>query len=61
MTKPEVRQLKKNEALNKIREICKAPYAFKCDPYDESSGGEQREESIRYIIEELEKELSNLK
>ena len=61
MTKSEVRQLKKSTALNKIREICKDSYAFKCDPYDESSGGEQREEAIRYIIEGLEKELRNLK
>ena len=57
----EVRQLKKNEALNKIRKIYNPKARFKCDPYDENSGGEQRSEAVHSIIETLEKELNQLK
>lgn len=61
MTKTEVRQLKKSTALNKIRDIYNPKIRFKCDHYDESSYGEQRDDVVMYIIEQLERELNQLK
>lgn len=61
MTKPEVKQQLKNEALNKIRGIYSPNSTFRCDPYDEGSYSEQRGVAVSYIIEGLERELSNLK
>lgn len=58
------RQFKKNEALNAIREIYNQNYKFpysQADPYGDSSHEEERENRIRYIIEQLEKDLSKLK
>lgn len=60
MTKNEVRQQKKNEALNAIRKIYNHKYQFHYDEYDDASGSEQREDRIQYIIEQLEKELKQL-
>lgn len=61
MTKLEIRQQKKNEALNKIRKIFNKKYRFPYDEYDDDSGSEQKEHFIKSIIEYLEKELKNLK
>lgn len=61
MTKIENRQRIKNEALNKIRKIFNPRVHLRWEPYDERSFGEQREETIRYIIEAMEKELDSLK
>lgn len=61
MTKPEVRQLKKSTALNKIRDIYNPKTRFKCDQYDRSSFPEQRDDAVMYIIEQLERELNSLK
>jgi len=61
MTTLQVRQQKKNEALNSIRKIYNPKYKFPYDQHDEDSASEQREQEIRYIIEKLEKELSSLK
>ena len=62
------RQFKKNEALNAIREIYnpnyKSPYSqanMYGDWDDLPSPEEDRENRIRYIIEQLEKDLSKLK
>lgn len=57
MTRSEVRQQLKNEALKKIREIYNPKSSFKCDPYDEGSYGEQKGYAVQYIIEDLEKNL----
>lgn len=59
MTNLEIRQQKKNEALNKIRKIFNKKYRFPYDEYDESSCLEQKGEAIKQIIEDLEKDLSN--
>lgn len=61
MSKNEVVQLKKNEALNKIRNICHPLTKNRYDEYSGESYSEQREYKIRYIIENLEKELRELK
>jgi hypothetical protein len=60
MTTLEIRQQKKNEALNSIMKIYNPKYKFPYSKYD-GSYPEQRETEIRYIIEKLEKELSILK
>lgn len=58
------RQLKKNEALNAIRKIYNPKYKF---PYDDGiddcspSSEAQREKAISNIIDNLERDLSNLK
>ena len=57
MTDLEVRQQKKNEALNKIRKIYNPKYKFPYDKYSEYSTSEEREGDIKFIIEELEKNL----
>jgi hypothetical protein len=61
MTKLEIRQQMRNEALNKIRKIYNPKYKFNYDQYDEDSYSEQREKEIRLIIENLEKDLKNTK
>jgi len=53
------RQQKKSEALNAIRQIYHTPY--RDYPYEESSFSEQREYRIRSIIEQLERDLTELK
>ena len=62
------RQLKKNEALNEIRKIFNPKYKFpysQPDPYgdwdDLPSCAEEREKRISVIIEQLEKDLKELK
>ena len=59
MTNLEIRQQKKNEALNKIRRIFNKRYRFPYDQYDESSGMEQKAFAIKSIIEDLENDLSS--
>ena len=59
MTNLEIRQQKKNEALNKIRKIFNKKYRFLYDEYDEASGMEQKAFVIKSIIEDLEKDLSS--
>jgi hypothetical protein len=61
MTTLQLRQQKKNEALNSIRKIYNPKYKFPYDRYSDESCSEQKEQEIRYIIEKLEKELSLLK
>lgn len=61
MTKLEIRQQKRNEALNKIRKIYNPKYKCNYDQYDEDSYSEQREKEIRWIIENLEKDLKLIK
>ena len=62
MTKQEQKQQLKNEALNKIRRIYnphyKYPYSFNFS--EDGSYAEQRDQDIRQIIEDLEKELRAL-
>lgn len=60
MTIIEVRQQKKNEALNEIRKIFNPKYKFPYDVYSEESYAEQVAYRIKSIIEELEKTLKNL-
>lgn len=56
------RQLKKNEALNAIRKIYNPKYKFPYDGDDCSPSSEaQREKAISNIIDNLERDLSNLK
>lgn len=62
------RQLKKNEALNEIRKIFNPKYKFpysQSDPYgdwdDLPSCAEEREKRISNIINQLEKDLKDLK
>lgn len=62
------RQHKKNEALNEIRKIFNPKYKFpysQADPYgdwdDLPSCAEEREKRISNIIEQLEKDLKELK
>ena len=57
------RQQKKSEALNAIRQIYHTKYQFpyRDYPYEESSFSEQREYRIRSIIEQLERDLTELK
>ncbi len=61
MTKKEIIQQKKNEALNKIRKIFHPLTKNHYDQYSGESYAEQREYMTRYIIETLEKELEALK
>lgn len=66
MTTIEVRQQKKSEALNKIRKIYYPKNYSKgvgCSSsmYDNESWAEQRDEKVRRIIEELEKDLELLR
>ena len=60
MTKNENRQRLKNEALNKIRKLYHDKYKFPYDEYDDRSLAEQREEKIRFIIDDLERYLNDL-
>ena len=62
------RQFKKNEALNEIRKIYNPKYKFpysQSDPYGDwdnlPSCAEQKEKRISNIIEQLEKDLKELK
>lgn len=62
------RELKRNEALNKIRKIYNPKYNFpydQGDPFDDYDNSpnpsEQREKYIMRIIEQLESDLSTLK
>lgn len=61
MTNDEVRQQKKNEALNKIRKIYNPLYKVHYDDYSDESYSEQRDYKIESIIEDLEKELNKIK
>ena len=58
MTNDQIRQIKKNEALNKIRKLY---VSFKSDPYDGDSSGEQRDYYVRRILEDLDTDLAKLK
>jgi len=60
MTKAQIIQQRKNEALNKIRKILHPLTKNVYDNYSGDSYSEQREYKIRRIIETLEKELSLL-
>lgn len=60
MTIIEVRQQKKNEALNEIRKIFNPKYKFPYDVYSEETPAEQKAYRVSYIIEELEKALKEL-
>jgi hypothetical protein len=53
MTTLQLRQQKKNEALNSIRKIYNPKYKFPYDRYSDESYSEQKEQEIRYIIEKL--------
>jgi len=62
MTKNEIIQQIKNEALNEIRKIYNPKYKFPFDQYDrESSYTEQIEYKIRYTIESMEKRIKETK
>jgi hypothetical protein len=61
MTKSEIKQQKKNEALNSIRKIYHPLNQKWYSNYPEDgSYAEQRDFEIRQIIENLEKELKSL-
>ena len=61
MTKSEIKQQKKNEALNKIRKIYHPLNQKWYSNYQEDgSYAEQRDYEISQIIENLEKELKNV-
>lgn len=59
MTKPQVRQMVKNTALNKIRRIYFSNFKIGNDFWEESIS-ERKERLIRNIIEDLEEELEKL-
>lgn len=66
MTQNETRQLLKNTALNKIRKICDTSCYRTNNPYynyyaKDGSYAEQRQYDIELIINDLEKELKQLK
>lgn len=66
MTVQEVRQQKKAEALNRIRKIYypkNYENGFGCSTsiYNEESRAEQRDEKVRRIINDLEKDLESLR
>jgi len=58
MTKEEVKQQYKNEALNKIRKIFHPLCKFSYDQWSDRSSSEQIYDEIEYIIEQLEKVLN---
>ena len=61
MTKSEIRQQKKNEALNKIRKIYNPDIRFNYSNFPgDGSYSDQRDFEIRTIIETLEKDLKEL-
>ena len=53
MTKNQIIQQYKNEALNSIAKIYHPKYNFRCDEYSHLSGSEQKEEEIRSIIQQM--------
>jgi uncharacterized FlaG/YvyC family protein len=57
MTKNDLVQLKKNEALNKIRKIFNPKIPFSYDQWSDESGIEQKGREVENIIERLENEL----
>lgn len=62
MTLLEEIQMKKNEALNKIRGIYLGKNKIQYDHFgDCGSYSEQLENRIRYIIEQLEKDITRIK
>lgn len=66
MTVQEVRQQKKNEALNRIRKIYypknyEKGFGVSSSIFDDESWAEQRDEKVRQIISELEKDLESLR
>jgi len=61
MTINEDRQRLKNEALNQIRQLYHPLFKFSYDSYSDESYTEQRESYIRYLIEDLENSLKNVK
>lgn len=62
MTLNENRQRIKNEAPNKIRKMYHPKYKFPYSQYQEDgSGSEQKEDRIRMIIKNMERELEKSK
>ena len=55
MTRNEVRQMHKNTALNKIVKIVKKGIDF--DRWDSRSVSQQEMEEIRWVVEQLERDL----
>lgn len=61
MTKTQIIQQHRNEAINAIAKIYHPKNNFKYDQYSEESGAEQRESEIRYIIETMNKKIEVVK
>lgn len=59
MTPDQVRQNKRNEALNKIRKVYSNAMSY--DPWDESSYAEQRDWQVTQIIQQLDRDLKSIK
>jgi hypothetical protein len=62
MTKEEIRAQKKATALNKIRKLYNTDTFGRYTYYPgDGSHGEQRDDEVSRIMEDLEKELKNIK
>ena len=61
MTKEQVIQQRKNEALNRITQIYHPLYKFSYNQYDEDSYAEQREYEIKSIVEDLNRDIKKIK
>jgi len=61
MTKNQIIQQYKNEALNSIAKIYHPKYNFRYDEYSHLSGSEQKEEEIRSIIQNMNKNIEEVK
>ena len=62
LSENENRQRIKNEALNKIRKIYATNSNFKYSNYEEDgSYSEQRDDYVRSVLNEMEKELNKIK
>lgn len=61
MTKTQIIQQHRNEAINAIAKIYHPKYKFPYDQYSEESGVEQRESEIRQIIINMNKKIDIVK
>jgi hypothetical protein len=61
MTKNQIIQQYKNEALNSIAKIYHPKYHFRYDQWSEDSLSEQREDEIRSIIRKMNKNIEETK
>lgn len=61
MTKNEIIRQYKSEALNSISKIYHPKYHFRYDEWDESTLAEQREDTIRYIIDKMNNNIEKTK